>query len=402
MPRRHTGRRVALALLASVLLHVCLWLWLRSLPPPPAPAAVNEPIELTIEEPAARIPPAPPAPAPESAPATPPPTHKQKHAAERTARAPQPPPAAPENAPKPVEQVAQAPAHGKPDTSSAPLANSQPSPPQVSNGVPSSDLLPSGSWAMRVDPGMTSAEAAQKLRGDHPGATLHAPETPKDAKELVAQTSRHVQAQNRAELGFEHPYFKAVGKSLADAWHPEPLFQSSGGLIEQVKKDLSTYSRAWSQRASEYGRGRSPLADDVPTTAANNPLNSPSERMQQMQGAVALANGIRLVNHVTLKVIQDEEGKIINIEIINPSEDLEMDHLALKDVRSAALKLGRPPVELLDEQSHLVSLWSFEVVVNIKPPTGLGMDFDPALGIAQPSTPFAKRITKKVRLLEGN
>jgi hypothetical protein len=100
-------------------------------------------------------------------------------------------------------------------------------------------------------------------------------------------------------------------------------------------------------------------------------------------------------------VVQDEGGKIVLVELVEPSQDREMDRQALADVRAAAERLPPPPASLLGRKTQLSSFWTFEIKLRVIPPsTGIAFEFDEK-GV-QPLVPFGHQIKKSVRLLYFN
>jgi hypothetical protein len=98
--------------------------------------------------------------------------------------------------------------------------------------------------------------------------------------------------------------------------------------------------------------------------------------------------------------VQDREGKLVKVELVDPSNDQNVDREALKDVRSAAEKLPPPPDEVFEGKAQLSSLWSFELIVSISPPIPtVTFEFDEVVGFIDTRLPLDRRIYKKVRLM---
>jgi TonB family protein len=108
----------------------------------------------------------------------------------------------------------------------------------------------------------------------------------------------------------------------------------------------------------------------------------------------------KATRRAVIRVVQDAAGKLLKVELVQPSQDAKVDKEALVDVRSAAEKLPPPPAEALEGKATLSSLWSFELIVSISPPVPtFSFEFDEALGFIDARLPLDRRIYKKVRLV---
>jgi TonB family protein len=107
----------------------------------------------------------------------------------------------------------------------------------------------------------------------------------------------------------------------------------------------------------------------------------------------------KAVRRAVIRVVQDKDGKLTKVELVQPSQDAEVDRQALLDVKNAAEKLPPPPEEALEGKQQLSSLWTFELIVSISPPVPtISFEFDEALGFIDARLPLDRRIYKKVRL----
>ncbi|QRN93070.1 TonB C-terminal domain-containing protein [Archangium violaceum] len=184
-----------LAVAASVVLHVFLFLWLREAPPPVVPPARNV-VELEFHE--VTRPSAPVA----QAPAPPPraPVRKRTRLAPSLQSAP---------APQVSQAPPETPASAEP---SAPLASDVPSAPPASDfPVRPGSLLPRAlpNASAQVAPGASSEESGTGAVGTR----LHAP-VPRSPDAAL----RELVAQQKVHNGFVHGYFGELQDVLLAAW----------------------------------------------------------------------------------------------------------------------------------------------------------------------------------------
>jgi TonB family protein len=113
-----------------------------------------------------------------------------------------------------------------------------------------------------------------------------------------------------------------------------------------------------------------------------------------------MSKQFKATRRAIIRVVQDPSGKLLKVELVDPSNDQNVDREALKDVRAAAEKLPPPPPEALEGRAQLSSLWSFELIISISPPIPtVTFEFDEALGFIDARLPLDRRIYKKVRLV---
>ena len=109
-----------------------------------------------------------------------------------------------------------------------------------------------------------------------------------------------------------------------------------------------------------------------------------------------MSAGFTSVRRAVLRVVQDDAGKIVLVELVQPSTDRDLDRQALADVRAAAGRLPPPPASLLGRKAQLSSFWTFEIKLRVIPPsTGIAFEFDEK-GV-QPLVPFGHQVKKSVR-----
>jgi hypothetical protein len=235
-----------------------------------------------------------------------------------------------------------------------------------------------------------------------PGSGLHAPRVPAD---LFAETAAEAIGRRRAELGIVDPYFRELGKALEQGWAvdrkappPETLEEAA----KEVGKAIARFKDVWLEGAERWGKTGNPLAGGVGEAFDHGVLADGSERMKaQLKLEETMRAGFTSERRAVIRVVQDEDGKVLLVELVEPSQDREMDVQALADVRSMAERLPPPPPDLLGTRTRLSSFWSFEIRLRVIPPTtGVAFEFDEK-GV-EPLIPFGHQIKKRVRLLYFN
>lgn len=256
-------------------------------------------------------------------------------------------------------------------------------------------LLPNSSFAVVLDAGVLEAEVTE--------GSL-APRTP---QQLVDQLAKETLGRGRVERGLVHPYYADLGKALLKNWDADRVAKAGlKGLGEQFVQNSKIYNELWAERAAAYGRGGSPIDAD---RLSSNRRPQPNDRIQGLQGvdlearkelSRELAAAFRATRRAIIRVVQDSSGKLLRVELVQPSNDSLVDKEAMHDVRAAAEKLPAPPEEALMGRNQLSSLWSFELIVSISPPMPVfTFEFDEALGFIDARLPLDRRIYKKVRLV---
>lgn len=385
-PRRN--HRFWVALLASLGLHALVLVWLLERPgaPPPAALAAEPPIAVQVIE----LPAAPPA-----------------RAGQRAQEAA---PAAPAKKTKPAERpgaVAQR-GPGAPAPGGAPSADA----PRSTTLMPSEEALEEiaggdggGGPVVLGAPGGDDGEplpSSERYGWAGPGSGIHAPRVPKD---LVGETVAEAQGKHRAELGIVDPYFRQVAKALEGSWRADQRAPPPQTLAETVRDfgtALQRFKDVWLEGADRYGKTGNPLPEGVGEAFDHDVLADGSDHMKQVIGYQTLMSaGFTSVRRAVLRVVQDGDGKIVLVELVEPSRDRDMDRQALADVRAAAEKLPPPPASLLGHKAQLSSFWTFEIKLRVIPPTtGIAFEFDEK-GV-EPLVPFGHQVKKSVRLLYFN
>ena len=329
-------------MLASLLLHALALLWLTLRPASAPPPVAPRPLELVVIEVAPAPPPSPP-PAPRQRPARPAPAFRP--------RAPAAAPAAPPvlSAPAPSEALA----------SDVPRAAPAPDAP--------SRKSPGGLVLLPTNPRFElPAQLPESARASH-----GIPEAPRQrsAQELVSEVAEDVQGQRRAELGAFHPYFTELGKALLAAWHPEEVVgRSKEAIASQRGLSLHDTVNAYRERAAAYGRTGSAFSGLKGAEERSDrpaPANGPLDAAQYTTGYVAMSAGMRAELEkkasAQVRLVQDREGRLLQLELVKASAHPEVDRLALEDLRRAGLRLPVPPPEALGLRNRLVSTWELAV-----------------------------------------
>ncbi len=260
-------------------------------------------------------------------------------------------------------------------------------------------LLPGSSFAISLDAGVTvTEEEVQGKRG------LRGLEPPRD---LMGSLAKETIGKGRVDRGLVHPYYSQLGKALLKNWDADRVAKSGlKGLLEQTGENMKLYNEIWADRASTYGKSGNPLGDLPNTTNRRGAINDrvmgvagvDLEQRKELQKQMKEA--YKATRRAVIRVVQDQNGKLMTVELVQPSSDARVDKEALADVRLAAEKLPPPPPEALEGRSTLTSIWSFELIVSISPPVpSFTFEFDEALGFIDMRLPLDRRIYKKVRLV---
>jgi TonB family protein len=378
-----SSRRLLLALAISLGVHALVWLVLmvrareaaEQRRPPPTPVTL-EFAEVEVSPPAPKAPEPPPPPPPKPAPSRPPP----KPAPKPVAEAPPPPPEAPAQPPSPPAPATDVP------RADAPLATDVPriGGPRLTPSVP---LIHGGDVVVkREDTGPPGGLPAQS------------------AQEVMDNVTRETLGKGKVERGLVHPYFSQLGKSLLKSWDAERAVTSQGlkGFLEQAKENNKAWTNIWRDRAAAYGASGSPLEADPALKPGRKPAafnaspNLDARRAMRQQ----MREEFQSTRRAVIRVVQDSQGRLLEVALVSPSNNVQVDKEALKDVRAAAEQLPPPPPEALAGKQTLTSLWQFELIISITPPVPtLSFEFDEALQFVDMRLPLDRRIYKRVRLL---
>ncbi|AEI68952.1 energy transducer TonB [Corallococcus macrosporus] len=244
---------------------------------------------------------------------------------------------------------------------------------------------------------------------DGPAAVLDGgvadPHAPPSAQGLVEELVSESVGRGRVDRGLVHPYYGQLGKALMKAWDADRAVKEHGlqGYFDMGMERGRAYSRIWMERAADYGASGSFAAKNGPgedrrrplSTAGDPTLNARRELRQQMR------QEFRTTRRALIRVVQDARGQLIDVQLLEPSHQAEVDKEAIKDVRAMAEKLPPPPDEAVGGRSRLTSVWEFELLISISPPVPtFSFEFDEALGFIDTRLPLDRRIYKRVRLVE--
>jgi TonB family protein len=378
-----SSRRLLLALAISLGVHALVWLVLMvrareaaaQRRPPPAPVTL-EFVEVEVSPPAPKPPEPPPPQPPKPPPSRPPPRPAPKPIAE----APPPPPETPAQPPSPPASATDVP---RADT---PLAT---------------DVPRLGGLGLTASAPLThGGDIVVKREDTGPPGGLPA----QSAQEVVDNLAVEALGKGKVQRGLVHPYFSQLGKSLLKSWDAERAVTSNGlkGFLEQAKENNKAWNNIWRDRAAAYGASGSPLEADPalkpgrrpPAFNANPNLDARRAMRQQMR------EEFQSTRRAVIRVVQDAQGRLLEVTLVSPSNNVQVDKEALKDVRAAAEQLPPPPPEALAGKQTLTSLWQFELIISITPPIPtLSFEFDEALQFVDMRLPLDRRIYKRVRLL---
>ena len=372
------------ALALSLVLHGLFLLW-AVLQPPRTLSPKDRPLELTLFE--IFSPPEEPPPAPE--PEAPPPPRAVVKPPQLAMRPPPPP--------EPVDTPSE-PEEPSPPPSDMPRLEAQLRVPGIgtSGGGMSLPLA-----MLQLDAGMIVQEAPPR-RG------LHAPEIPKD---LVGVTAKEALGRGRVARGMVHPYYVTLGKALIKQWDADRAVSANGlkGFLDQAVENNRIWNNIWQERAAQFAKSGSPFsADEATSDMPQRPVNpnlmpyggNPVDQQARRDLQRKMGEAFRSTRRATVRVVQNRDGHLTKVELVEPSNDEHVDQEALADIRSAAMKLPAPPEEALAGKDELSSLWSFELVVSITPPVPtFTFEFDEVIGFIDARMPLDRRIYKKVKLV---
>jgi TonB family protein len=230
----------------------------------------------------------------------------------------------------------------------------------------------------------------------------------RNAERMVRALSVETLGRGRVERGLVHPYYVQLGKTLVKQWDADRVV-AQGSLstwAEQMGKNARIYNELWLDTAAQYGKSGAPvLGDGRGDGRKPTPLDGvgglPGVDLQARREVQRqLRKQFEATRRATIRVVQDQTGKLTDVELVDPSTDAAVDRQALEDVRAAAERLPPPPPEALGARNRLSSLWSFELVISISPPVPtFTFEFDEVVGTVDPRLPLDRRVYKKVRLV---
>ena len=223
------------------------------------------------------------------------------------------------------------------------------------------------------------------------------------AQQIVGTLALESLGKGKVDRGLVHPYFSQLGKSLLKAWDAERAVSSQGfkGFVEQAAENSKAWNSVWRDRASAYGASGSPLEADASLKPGRRPTVSGLPNLEARRAMRAqMKEEFMATRRATIRVVQDARGQLLEVALVSPSNNVQVDKEALRDVRTAAEQLPPPPAEALAGRQTLTSLWQFELIISITPPVpSLSFEFDEALKFVDMRLPLDRRIYKRVRLL---
>ncbi len=253
----------------------------------------------------------------------------------------------------------------------------------------SSRLLPSPSLSWSADKGVEVPDAGVPL--------------PPTTEEKVADMVMEGVRRGKVDRGLVHPYFSELGKSLLKNWDAERAVTAKGlqGFLDQTRGNSKEWGRVWSDRAAAYASTGSALDADTPEAYDRLPPGGDPSLEARRTLRRQMSEQFRSTRRATVRVVQDTEGKLLSVELVTPSNDIQVDREAVADIRAAAERLPIPPAEALQGRTRLVSLWQIELIISISPPIPtVSIEFDAEMKLTDMRMPLDRRLYKRVRLLE--
>lgn len=235
---------------------------------------------------------------------------------------------------------------------------------------------------------------------DFPVIVQKADPTP---QQLVQNMVSETIARGKVDRGLVHPYYQELGRTLLKSWDADRSVSQHGlkGFLQQAKENQAVWLKAWGDRAQEFAKTGSPLGSEE-YFGPERPIVGDRDLAARRQIAMKMREQFKSTRRALIRVTQDAAGKLISVELVQPSRDPYVDKEAMKDVRTAAEKLPPPPKDAVGSRSRLVSIWQFELIISISPPVpSFSFEFDEALQFVDARMPLDRRIYKRVRLVSA-
>ncbi|MCE9667593.1 energy transducer TonB [Myxococcus stipitatus] len=287
--------------------------------------------------------------------------------------------------------------------------------------------LASAAWVLTPGPGTVAVERAHPDTADGTGArgpedagTPHArpgtlaavsgggisrrvegPTPQRLVEDLVSESI----GRGKVDRGLVHPYFSELGKRLLATWDADRSVKEHGlqGYFDMGLERSRAFAQVWSERAAHYGASGAFGARNAPEDDRRRPTSASGNADLRMNRELRekMREEFRATRRALIRVVQDRQGRLLDVALVAPSHQPEVDREAVKDVRAAAERLPAPPPEAVGGQERITSLWQFELILSISPPIPtFTFEFDEALGFVDTRLPLDKRIYKRVRLVE--
>jgi TonB family protein len=101
-----------------------------------------------------------------------------------------------------------------------------------------------------------------------------------------------------------------------------------------------------------------------------------------------------------VRLTQDPAGKVLSVEILEPSGNGGLDQAAVTAVKELGEELPSLPPEVLMGRDSVVSEWKFELLRTVGgPQVGISGTFDPVTGVEDALPTFAARNQVRVTLV---
>lgn len=226
----------------------------------------------------------------------------------------------------------------------------------------------------------------------------------KTPDQLVNDLVKDSIGRGKVDRGLVHPYYQELGKVLLRKWDADRAVSSKGlkGFVEQGIENNRQFAKVWQNRAQEYGSTGSPLGKEE-YLGPERPVVGDPNLAARRQLAMKMRDQFKQSRRALFRVTQSREGKLLSVELIQPSNDDAVDREAMQDVRTAAEALPPPPSEVVGTRETLVSIWQFELIISISPPVpSFSFEFDEALKFVDARLPLDRRIYKRVRLVSAD
>lgn len=235
---------------------------------------------------------------------------------------------------------------------------------------------------------------------DFPVIVKQAAPTP---EQLVQNMVSDTISRGKVDRGLVHPYYQELGRTLLKSWDADRAVTRNGlkGYVEQAKENNAVWMKAWSDRASEFAKTGSPLGNEE-YLGPERPVVGDRDLAARRQIAMKMREQFKNTRRALIRVTQDGKGKLVSVELLQPSNDPGVDKEAMNDVRSAAEKIPPPPPDAIGSRNRLVSIWQFELIISISPPVpSFSFEFDEALRFVDARMPLDRRIYKRVKLVSA-
>ena len=242
--------------------------------------------------------------------------------------------------------------------------------------------------------------------------SIQAPFAIEDPNARVAGMLREGLGRDRVDRGMVDPYFRSMGGAMTRAWKPEPKVDAKGlkGFLSEagrgVRAGVSDYASAWLAAAAAYGKSGSP--GDL-----EGPLDPDGRLKEHIPPGITEqhASHLRSTRIALIRLTQKLDGRLMHVELVQPSIDPEMDREILRELRGGEMVVPVPPHEGLGIHDPIRSLWAFQLTVDIAPPVPMvsgTFDLDALFdrktreemgGLIDVRMPLSRRISKQVSLI---